>query len=225
MTRYLPGIILVQVVALALLWVNLGSAPIDLLMNVALPVVLLSTVTALWFSAISKMDTQRAHAQLVAKHFEEREKLTRELERARADFMQKASSDQARIIERASQERERIVRQTQEDMRKAERRASRNADMKVGAAFMLAIVFGVGMLFFQLMSFGLFIIGTSVGTLSGYLLRWRQTRHIMKLAGDSAIVESTKPAHLANEPIDDRKAPIVINADTTANTDAVKLTS
>ena len=222
MTRYLPGIVLVQAVVLALLWFNLDSTPLDLLTRVALPALLLSIVTALWFSAISRMDAQREHAQLMEKHFAEREKLSRELERTRSDVMQKASSDQARIIERAGQERERIVQQTQDDMRKAERRASRSADMKVGAAFMLATLFGVGMLFVQMMSFGLFIIGASVGTLSGYLLRWRQTRHIMKFAADTAIADSTQRPLITNSKNGKRKPPIVINADKPDTPDVVK---
>ena len=222
MTRYLPGIVLVQAVVLALLWFNLDSTPLNLLTRVALPALLLSIVTALWFSAISKMDAQREHAQLMEKHFAEREKLTRELERTRSDVMQKASSDQARIIERAGQERERIVQQTQDDMRKAERRASRSADMKVGAAFMLATLFGVGMLFVQMMSFGLFIIGASVGTLSGYLLRWRQTRHIMKFAAKTAIADSTQRPLISNDKSGKRKPPIVINADKPDTPDVVK---
>jgi len=213
MIRYFPGVILTQLIGIALLWFNRDAAPLELLTNVALPLLVLSAVAALWFATISRMDAQTAHADLLQKHFEEREKLTRELERTRTEVIQKASSDQARIIERANSERERIVLQTQEDMRKAERRISRKADMKVGGVFALAVAFGVGMLFFQLMSFGLFIIGTSAGALSGYLLRWRQTRHILKSAGDATLLQSGNPRFVGKGSTDKKTEAVIIEAE------------
>jgi hypothetical protein len=213
MIRYLPGVILTQLIGIALLWFNRDAAVVTLLTNVALPLLVLSAVAALWFATISRMDTQTAHADLLRKHFEEREKLTRELERARSEVIQKASTDQAKIIERANNERERVVLQAQEDMRKAERRISRKADMKVGGAFALAVAFGVGMLFFQLMGFGLFIIGTSAGALSGYLLRWRQTRHILKSAGDAVILESGKPKFIGKGSTEKKNEAVIIDAE------------
>ena len=184
MIRYLPGIILVQLVTLALLWVNRDSTPVDLLVRVGLPALLLSSVVALWFSAISRMQTHKEHARLLEQHYAEREKLTTALERERANVMQKASADQAKLMERASSEREKLVRETHQDMIKAERRASRSANMKVGAAFTLVTVAGVGLLFVQFMTLGLLTITGASGALGGYLLRWRQTRNVMQIAHD-----------------------------------------
>lgn len=181
MIRYLLGIILIQLVTFALLWVNRAAEPKELLTLVALPAGLLSFVTALWFSAISRGQTHKAHSELIEKHFKEREKLTQALERQRADVMQKASVDQAKLIERASSEREKLVQKTHSDMIKAERRASRSANMKVGAAFSLVTVAGVGLLFIQFMTLGLLTITAASGALGGYLLRWRQTRNMMRL--------------------------------------------
>ncbi|MFK8082157.1 MAG: hypothetical protein AB8B97_17860 [Granulosicoccus sp.] len=189
MIRYLPGIVLVQLVTLALLWVNRESSMTELLTSVVLPALLLSVVIALWFSAISRMSAQKTQAALTEKHFEEREKLTRELERTRADVMQKASADQAKIIERASHQREQLVRETHKDMIKAERRASRSANLKVGAAFGLVTMAGVGFLMVQFMTLGLLTITAASGALGGYMIRWKQTRHVMKLATDSSVPE------------------------------------
>lgn len=185
MIRYLPGIILIQLVTFALLWVNRAAEPKELLTLVALPACLLSCVTALWFSAISRSQTHKAHSELVEKHFKEREKLTQALERQRADVMQQASADQAKLIERANSEREKLVQKTHRDMIKAERRASRSANMKVGAAFSLVTVAGVGLLFIQFMTLGLLTITAASGALGGYLLRWKQTRNMMQLHYDA----------------------------------------
>ena len=208
MFRYLPGIILVQVVTLALLWVNADSTINELLTRVALPALLLSTVTALWFAAVSRAEAQRAKSTLQEKHYQEREELARSMERTRADVMQQASS-----------EREQLVQQTHRDMIKAERRASRSANMKVGAAFTLVTVAGVGLLFIQFMTLGLLTITAASGALGGYLLRWKQTRRVIQLAGQVALQQDRsstslpapdKPTELA-EP--GRRKPVVINAD------------
>lgn len=186
MIKYLPGIILVQLVTIALFWVNRDSSMVDLLTRVGLPAALLSAVTALWFGAISRSDTHKTHASLVEQHFKEREKLTTALERSRSDVLQKASADQAKIIERASSDREKLIKQTHEDLLKAERRATRSANLKVGAAFTLVTVAGVGLLLVQFMTLGLLTITAASGALGGYVLRWRQTRHVMQLAASDA---------------------------------------
>ena len=203
MFKYLPGIILVQVVTLALFWVNAQSTLNELLTRVALPALLLSTVTALWFAAISRAETQRAHAALLEKHFQEREDLTRSMERTRADVMQQASS-----------EREQLLRRTHEDMIKAERRTSRRANMKVGAAFTLVTIAGVGLLFIQFMTLGLLTITAASGALGGYLLRWKQTRRMIQLNADS-VVPLPAPVTFDEESDAGRRKPVVINADRT----------
>lgn len=225
MFRFLPGIILVQVVTMALLWVNAQSTINELLTRVGLPALLLSTVTALWFAAISRAETQRAHAVLLEKHFQEREELTRSMERTRADVMQQASSEREKLtrsmertradaMQQASSEREQLVRKTHDDIIKAERRASRSANMKVGAAFTLVTVAGVGLLFIQFMTLGLLTITTASGALGGYLLRWKQTRRVMQLNAESGVPLPTPD--MADEKHDTgRRKPIVINADRT----------
>lgn len=203
---------MVQLVTLALLWVNRESSPLELTTSVALPALLLSVVIALWFSAISRMAAQKSQAKLIETHFQEREKLTRELERTRSDVMQKASADQAKIIERASHQREQLVRETHQDMIKAERRASRSANMKVAAAFSLVTMAGVGLLFVQFMTLGLLTITAASGALGGYLVRWKQTRHVMQLATQ----ETTEklPSPMDNKKPEPGTKPFIIDANT-----------
>jgi len=171
---------------------------------------LFSLLIAIWFSMISRMDTQKSNAELVEKHFKEREQLNRDLERTRADVMQKASADQAKIIERASHQREELVRKTHQDMIKAERRASRSANMKVGAAFTLVTVAGVGLLFVQFLTLGLLTIATAGGGLAGYMLRWKQTRRVIQMASEQSGAKLQGPATRVKEEASNK--PIVIDA-------------
>lgn len=181
MLRYLPGIVLVQLVALTLFWVNREGTLTNILLRAALPSALIAGVTALWFSALARMQSQQQITALTEKHHEEREALNRVIERTRSDAMQEASADKARIVERASQEREKLVRKTHQELMRQERRTSRRANIKVGMAFMSMTALGVIMLITELLTLGLLTITTAGGAMGGYLFRWRQTRKLAEL--------------------------------------------
>ncbi len=179
MLRYLPGIVLVQIVTFTLFWVNQGASIEQLLLRVGLPAVMFSAVTALWLSLIGRMDAEQRNSALREQHAEERMQLNREIERVRSDALQEASADKAQLLERAHTERERLVRQTHKEIMKQERSASRRSNMKVGLAFMGLTGFGVLMLVTQFMTLGLLTITTAGGAMGGYLLRWKQSKNVM----------------------------------------------
>jgi|GEM_PF-867924 len=179
MFRYLPGIVLVQVVTLALLWVNAGATLENQLLRVGLPALIISGVTALWLSMIGRMETERRNTTLREQHATEVTRLNREIERARADVLQQASADKAQWLERAHSQREQLVKQTHKELLKRERGINRAANLKVGLAFMSVTAIGVIMLITELLTLGLLTIMTAGGAMGGYLFRWRQTRQMM----------------------------------------------
>ena len=179
MLRYLPGIVLVQVVTFTLYFVNQEASFEHLLLRVALPAVMISAVTALWLSMIGRMDAEQRNSALREQHATERTQLNREIERARADALLEASTDKAHLMERANAERERLVQQTHKQLMKQERSTSRRANMKVGLAFMLLTGFGAFMLVTQFMMVGVLMISTASGAMGGYLLRWRQSKQLL----------------------------------------------
>ncbi len=179
MFRYLPGIVLVQVVTLALLWVNTGATFENLLLRVGLPAIIISGVTALWLSMIGRMETERRNTTLREQHAVEVTRLNREIERARADVMQQASADKAQWVERAHTQREKLVKQTHKELLARERSINRQANVKVGLAFMSVTAIGVVMLITELLTMGLLTIMTAGGAMGGYVFRWRQTRQMM----------------------------------------------
>ncbi|MFK8075744.1 MAG: hypothetical protein AB8B84_04095 [Granulosicoccus sp.] len=179
MLRYLPGIVLVQIVTFTLFWVNQGASIEQLLLRVGLPAVMFSAVTALWLSLIGRMDAEQRNSALREQHAEERMQLNREIERVRSEALQEASADKAQLLERAHTERERLVRQTHKEIMKQERSASRRSNLKVGLAFMGLTGFGVLMLVTQFMTLGLLTITTACGAMGGYLLRWKQSKQVM----------------------------------------------
>ena len=179
MLRYLPGIVLVQLVTFTLYFVNQEASFEHLLLRVGLPALMISGVTALWLSMIGRMDAEQRNSALREQHAAERTQLNREIERARADAMQEASADRAQLMERANTERERLVRQTHKEMMKQERGASRRANVKVGLAFMVMTGFGAFMLVSQFMLLGAVMISAASGAMGGYLFRWKQGKRML----------------------------------------------
>lgn len=207
MLRYLPGIVLVQLVTLALFWVNRSGTVEEILLRAGLPALFIACVTALWLSTIGRMESERRHSKLREEHFTERERLNRKIEQVRSETMQQASADKAKIIDRAHSERERLVKQTHKEIIKQERRVSRRANMKVGLAFMAITGLGVIMLITELLTLGLLTITTAGGAMGGYLLRWRQTRRVMDLVSqgpqESDVVDAEFEAILDDDDVTD----------------------
>jgi len=179
MLRYLPGIVLVQVVTFTLYFVNQEASIEQLLLRVGLPALIISVVTALWLSMIGRMDAEQRNSVLREQHANERTQLNREIERVRADAMLEASTDRAHLMERANLERERLVKQTHKQLMKQERGANRRANFKVGFAFMALTGFGAFMLVSQFMLLGAVMISAASGAMGGYLFRWRQGKRMM----------------------------------------------
>ena len=194
MLRFFPGILLVQLVTLALFWVNRSGSIEEILLRAGLPALFIACVTALWLSTIGRMDSERRQSKLKEEHFNEKERLNRKIERVRNDSLQQASADKAQIIERAHSERERLVRQTHKEIIKQERRVSRRANVKVGLAFIAMTGLGVILLITELLTLGLLTITTAGGAMGGYLLRWRQTRRVMDLVAQTPSESDTVDA-------------------------------
>jgi len=153
MLRYLPGILLVQVVTAVLLWVSLGAAPREMAIQFGIPALLVCLVTGLWFASIARSDAERLNAKIRLEHAREREKLHVDAEKSKAKILEKSHKE----------------------IRKQEKRIGRIASLKVGLAFVGAIVAGLIMLITELFTFGLMTIMTTAGGLGGYLVRARQS--------------------------------------------------
>lgn len=158
MLRYIPGILLVQLVTAVLLWLNVDAPIRVLLVQFGVPAVLVTIVTGLWFASIARADAERLNAKLRLRHAQEKEKLVVGLERDKA----------------------RVRLQSEKDMRRHEKRVGRKAGFKVTLAFAAAAFAGVLMLITELITFGLMTITTALGGMGGYLYRGRQS-HDVKL--------------------------------------------
>lgn len=169
MFRYLPGILLLQIVTVALGWASLNLGGDAGWWQWLIPAALLAVVTAFWFASIERAGSRAAMDKLRMDHAHERERLKVAVEK-----------DKARIQEHATK-----------TIRREERRQSRRANLKVGGAFAVTTLAGVLLLITELFTLGFMTITTTAGALGGYLFRWRQQR-----AAPDAIPDSTRIAQV-----------------------------
>lgn len=153
MFRYLPGILLIQMVTLALFWASAGADLPTVLLQAVLPAVLVAIPTALWFANVGRLGAERTIADVKFAHAREAEGIRLTAERDRASAREEA----------------------QKTLFRQERSVHRKANLKVGLAFAAACGVGVLMVLIELMTLGLLTITTAGGALGGYLLRWRQS--------------------------------------------------
>lgn len=154
MLKFLPGIILVQAVTIALFFAGsqTGQDNTQLLLTIGLLEILFSVLVAFWFSAMARQLHLNELNSVNEAHARERE----------------------RIRVNAERQKSKVVDASQKKILKETRRAHAAANFKVGASFAAALVIGALMLYSQFVTFGLLILTTAGGGLAGYLTRGRQ---------------------------------------------------
>ena len=154
MLKYLPGILLLQAITVALVLI----APVDLAdwgwLRLAIPVLIVGLLTAFWFGAVAAHQRKEEINRLQENHAKEREAIRVNAERAKA-----------KVVKQAHQE---ILQEVQ--------RTSAREKLKVGLAFAGAAGIGGLLLLTQFMTLGLIALATVGGALGGYMLRIRQEK-------------------------------------------------
>ena len=159
MFKFLPGILLIQLVTAGLVIVCIRWSQEPQFIMVAVAFAIISAIlTTFWFGAIVQNMQSSTHAKLQAKHAQDREKIIRRAER-----------EKAQVSSESYQQRE-----------KAARRASAKANFKVGAVSAVAVGTAGFLIFSQLITVGMMVLVATGSGLAGYLLRVRQDRLFSK---------------------------------------------
>jgi Flp pilus assembly protein TadB len=159
MLKFIPGILILQVITIALVLI----APADLAnwgwLRLAIPVLIAGFLTSFWFGSIATHQRKDEISRLKEQHAKQRETIRVNAERAKTRF----------------------VKQSQRKTLQETRRSARRANIKIGLAF--AGVAGVGgvLIMTQFMSLGLLMLTTAGGALGGYMLRVRQEKSKQQL--------------------------------------------
>lgn len=151
--RYLPGILLAQIVSALMLWLNRNQInDTNGWLLVLLPSIAVALAICFWFGSMSRRLSSSIVEKAKQEHLREREELRVKAEQAKA----KVQRDAHKSIARES------------------RRTHSKANFKVGAALTGAVAFGVLMMFTQLASLGLILLSGAGGALAGYMGRMKQ---------------------------------------------------
>ena len=189
MLRYLPGILLIQIATVALVFLAPDNLQGAAWLRLVIPLLVVGFFAAFWFAAIAKHKSKDDVAKLKEEHAREREKIHINAERAKT----------------------RIVKKTQQQISRETKIAHGKANFKVGAA--LAGVMGLGalMLLTQFLTLGVFTLTTAGGALGGYLYRGRKERN------NNVLVDQKNSQQHAQQDLTHTKAlsPKLISSDKT----------
>lgn len=184
MSKFLPGIIFVQLVTSGLVLMAFNWSNDFQLIIVIFVIALISAVlTAFWFASIARNLYIDDQATLLQRHAQDRESMIKESEREKADVIKEKSQ----LTEQHARERERILLDAERDkantiaesyqkMAEESKKVHTKANFKVGAAFAAAVGAGGILVFSQLITVGMMVLVASGSGLSGYILRARHER-------------------------------------------------
>ena len=154
MLKFIPGVLLLQAITIALLLM----APADLQnwgwLRLAVPVLIVGFLTAFWFNSVAAHQREDKISRLKELHAKERETIRVNAERAKT----------------------KLIKQSQHKTMQEVRRSATRANIKVGLAFAGAAALGGLLILTQFMSLGLLTLAAVGGALGGYTLRFRQEK-------------------------------------------------
>jgi Flp pilus assembly protein TadB len=154
MLKFMPGILLLQAITIALVLM----APADLenwgWLRLAVPVLIVGFLTAFWFGSVAAHQRKGEISRLKELHAKERETIRVNAERAKT----------------------RLIKQSQHKTLQEVRRSSMQTSIRVGLAFAGAAAFGGLLVLTQFMSLGVLTLAAVGGALGGYTLRFRQEK-------------------------------------------------
>ena len=183
MLKFLPGILLVQIITVGLMLIF----PVDAVrwgwLRLAAPMVVVGLLSACWFGAIAAHQRKDAISRLQEDHAREREAIRMQAERARVKVMQQAHQETLQAVQRTST----------------------RATIKVGAAFAGLAAIGGALLLTQFMTLGLLTLTGAGGAMGGYLLRLRQEKSRPGLLTDATPRLPQKTAKSVPAPIPAKK--------------------
>lgn len=154
MLRFLPGLILLQIITLSLFLL----APEDLSgwgwLRIGIPLLISAVLIAFWFGSLAVQMRQDAINRLKERHALERENIKVSAERAK----------------------HKVTKDAQKQVEKEIRRTSSKANFKVGAAVAGVVGLGGLLILTQFITLGIMLMTTAGGAMGGYMLRYKQER-------------------------------------------------
>lgn len=172
MIRFLPGLVLLQVVSVALLFVLLDASDPYSWLKIAAVLLVLTLIVSFWFDALSRQLTH----DIIA---DEKDQFAREREEIRVSAVAEKEAfarEREKIKVKAEKEKQQLLQDSHERVVKETRSVNTRANVKVGASLAALAGGGVLLLLTELLMMGMLTLSTAGGALGGYVLRSRQQR-------------------------------------------------
>jgi Flp pilus assembly protein TadB len=154
MLKFIPGILILQIVTIVLVLIVPGDMADWGWLRLAIPVMIAGFLTAFWFGSIAAQRHKDDINRLKKKHAKERETIRVNAER----------------------DKTRLLKNSQRKTRQEVRRTSRQSNVKAGLIFAGAAGLGGVLILTQFMSLGMLLLTAAGSALGGYLLRIRQEK-------------------------------------------------
>jgi membrane protein implicated in regulation of membrane protease activity len=184
MFKFLPGIILIQLVTGALVVMALNwSQDFQLVIVITMIAFFSAILTAFWFSSIARNIHHDQQTTLRKQHAQDRENFLKVAGEEKVSAIKEKSQmqdmharERERILLNTEREKSNIMAASYKKIEQETRKAHAKANFKVGAAFATAVGAGGIMIFSQLVTVGVMFLVASGSGLSCYILRARQER-------------------------------------------------
>jgi len=181
MLKFIPGILLLQAITIALVLIGPADPASWRWVRLAVPILIAGILTAFWFGSIAGRQRKDEINRLREDHAKERETIRLNAERAKTKMVKQAQ------------------RQTLQEVR----RSSRRANIKIGLAFAGLAGLGGLLVMTQFMSLGLLTLAFVGGATGGYILRIRQEKgkpQLLPSDRDSARIINATPGKTKQPP-------------------------
>ena len=166
MFRFLPGIVLVQLITAGLVVIAFQwTGDLQLVIIIVSFALIVGLLAAFWFAATARDISSEAAARMRDTYNDALARLQDDNARKREELLLSAEREKAAFLAHSYQ---RIEKET--------RRAHAKANFKVGVVVTAAAGAGAAMLMTQFVTVGLMILIASGSALSGYLMRARHER-------------------------------------------------
>lgn len=157
MFRFLPSVIVLQLVLAAMTYGAISSQHPLGMAAVGAFIIISSILFAIWLKSLAELHSK----DQLARH---KDAFAREREEIRV---------------KAEKEKLKVVKDTQKQFTKDTNRANAKANFKVGAAVAGAVGVGALLVVSQMVTLGLLTLTTAGGGLAGYLVRTRQEKKML----------------------------------------------
>lgn len=157
MFRFLPGIIILQVILAAVVYGAIINNTPTAFAAVAIYILVVSVLFSIWLKSLAELQAK----DVISRH---KDAFAKEREELRV---------------KAEKEKLKVVKDTQKQYNKESTRANAKANFKVGAAVAGAVGVGAFLVVGQMVTLGLLTLTTAGGGLAGYIVRARQENKML----------------------------------------------